>query len=116
MSNYIGELIAEVQQMCHEGENLPKSIKLDAQQTLNFFDCRKTWRPHVTVRCVPCETPSMDPITLRPEFGITKESYTIEGVNILPAFDYHGIVYFFLRRKGANIIPVRQKAVVEQEE
>lgn len=107
----IGELVAEVQQMCREDQYSPKSIRLTYDQTRKFYACRSQWGNRVQIRCIEGQLVKLDlpsfPLPVRTH---TLEEYKIEGVRILPAFDYHGIINFFLSRCGMNLIPAGTRA------
>ena len=104
MSDYMTDLTEVVRHVCHEGR---EEIKLNIEQTLEFFANRKTWSEHgVEVRCILGKLEKLDlPSFPLPVRSITREVYTVKDVRIIPAFEYHSIVNYFYRNRTANIIP-----------
>ncbi|ANM47133.1 hypothetical protein FDI76_gp024 [Serratia phage vB_Sru_IME250] len=103
-NNFMADLRRAVEQVCHTEKD---TINLDSAQTIEFFKARRAWRDYdVQVishegEMVKLDLPSF-PLPTKTE---TQEQYELEGIRIIPKFGYHSIVYFFLSRMGANIIP-----------
>ena len=102
--DYLAGLVKAAKQVCHTKQY----IELDTIETLNFFACRKSWAENgIDVVCQEGELVQLD----LPSFPLPVRTNTLEwyvtkdGVEIIPKFQYHSIVNFFLRRRGTNLIP-----------
>ncbi|ADQ55825.1 hypothetical protein PKNFJJPA_00183 [Salmonella phage vB_SenAc_BPS6] len=101
---FIADLIRAAQQVCQSGET---SLKLTTEQTLEFYKNRRYWGKNVKIHCEPGELVQLDlPSFPLPVQTNTQEYYNVEGVDIIPKFGFHSIVYFFLRRLGTSIGPL----------
>lgn len=102
--DYLAGLVKAAKQVCQTEQ----SINLNADETMMFFNCRKDWGHNgIAVVCQEGELVQLDlPSFPLPVRTSTLEWYTTEdGVEIVPKFQYHSIVNFFLRRWDMNLIP-----------
>lgn len=103
-NDFMAGLVQAAKQVCHTKQ----AIELSPEQTLEFFNNRKIWEEYgIGMICQEGELVQLDlpsfPLPVRTN---TVEWYTTEdGVEIIPKFQYHSIVNFFLRRYGTNLIP-----------
>lgn len=104
-NDFMADLADAIKQVCHADD---KTIGLTAEQTEEFFKNRKLWSEYgIGVVCQEGELVQLDlpsfPLPVRTN---TLEWYTTEdGVEIVPRYQFHSIVNFFLRRLGTNLIP-----------
>lgn len=99
---FMDVLIKAVKQV-RRGNNGNNVVNLDTAQTMEFFACRKEWGDLIEFTCRPGEVKDTGLPPFSREVSETVEKYTMAGVEIVPKFAYHGIVYFFLSRAGRNI-------------
>lgn len=103
-NDFMAGLVQAAKQVCHTKQ----AIELSPEQTLEFFNNRNIWEEYgIGMICQEGELVQLDlpsfPLPVRTN---TVEWYTTEdGVEIIPKFQYHSIVNFFLRRYGTNLIP-----------
>lgn len=103
MNDYIEHLIAEVQKVCQDNTDC-KTVLLDSDRTKKFFDCRKQWEDKIRVHCEQGELVELDlPSFPLPVMTNTTEKYFYSDIEIIPAYQYHSIVYFFLRRLHVDL-------------
>ncbi|WPJ72141.1 hypothetical protein DEEACLCL_00124 [Salmonella phage CRW-SP2] len=103
MNDFIEQLLTELQQVCRDKTDC-KSVILGSEKTKKFFDCRKQWDKRIRVHCEQGELVELDlPSFPLPVMTNTTERYFYEGIEIIPAYQYHSIVYFFLRRLHVDL-------------
>lgn len=103
MNDFIEQLVAELQQVCRDKTDC-KSVILGSEKTKKFFDSRKQWGKQIRVHCEQGELVKLDlPSFPLPVMTNTTERYFYDDVEIIPAYQYHSIVYFFLRRLGVDL-------------
>lgn len=105
-NDFMAGLADAIKQVCHADKS---EIKLSPDQTDEFFKNRKHWPDYgIHVRCYEGEMVQLDlPSFPLPVRTITTEQYTTEdGVEIVPRYQYHSIVNFFLRRRDMNLVPL----------
>ncbi|AIM51449.1 hypothetical protein HQ81_0013 [Dickeya phage phiDP23.1] len=98
--DYLADLVKAAKLVCHTKQY----IELDTTETLSFFALRKSWAENgIDMICQEGKLVQLDPLPVRTN---TLEWYvTKDGVEIIPKFQYHSIVNFFLCRRGTNLIP-----------
>lgn len=102
---FMADLANAIKQVCHAED---KTISLSADQTAEFFMNRKLWSDYgIGAVCFEGDLVQLDlpsfPLPVRTN---TLEWYTTaDGVEIIPQYQFHSIVNFFLRRRGVNLIP-----------
>lgn len=103
MNDFIGDLVAEVQKVCRDKPDC-NTLILGSERTKKFFDNRRSWGEEIRVQCELGELIKLDlPSFPLPVMSNTKERYFIGGVEIIPAYQYHSIAYFFLKRMGIDL-------------
>lgn len=105
-ANIIGELLDQVQRIPSDYK-----VRLNHQDTMLFYACRKQWGDSVEVETVPgvLVKGKSDAVPGRTH---TKEFYMMSGIEIIPAFQYHGPAHQFLRasvRGDAKVYPSSPK-------
>lgn len=102
---FMGDLAKAAKQVCRLKQD---TLYLTADQTIEFFSRHKLLTAYgVSVSCYEGELVDLDlpsfPLPVRTN---TVEEYSYGGVNVVPAYQYHSIVNYFLSRQDTNLIPL----------